>query len=131
MGQEIESFYPVFIYLLAILGFVATTLAIAHLPWLKPRRDTTVKSMPYESGMDPIRDARQHFDVKFYLVAILFLLFDVDLLFLYPLSVAAYATDGGVPDALRATVFWATMGFLVLIALAYIYEWRKGGFRWR
>ena len=55
-----------------------------------PRRRTPVKLMPYESGMDPIGDARQRFDVKFYLIAILFLVFDVELLFLYPWAVAAY-----------------------------------------
>lgn len=84
MEQQVQSFFPIFVYLAVIVGFALTTLALTHLPFIKPWKDTTVKSMPYESGMDPVEDARQHFDVKFYLIAILFLIFDVELLFLYP-----------------------------------------------
>jgi NADH:ubiquinone oxidoreductase subunit 3 (subunit A) len=131
MEQQVQNFYPIFLYLVIILGFVITTLVLAHLPRVKPWKETKVKSMPYESGMDPVRDARQHFDVKFYLIAILFLIFDVELLFLYPWAVSAYAAEGGIPLALRSIVFWATVGFLSLGAIAYVYEWRRGGFRWR
>jgi len=130
MGQQIQSYYPIFVYLVIIFAFVITTLVMAHLPRIKPGKDTSVKSMPYESGMDPIRDARQHFDVKFYLVAILFLIFDVELLFLYPWAVSAYATTGGIPSALSSIVFWSMIGFMSLVAIAYVYEWRRGGFRW-
>ena len=131
MGQQVANFYPIFIYLAVIVGFVVTTLVLAHLPRIKPGKETPVKSMPYESGMDPVRDARQHFDVKFYLIAILFLIFDVELLFLYPWAVSAYADDGGIPSELRLTVFWSMIAFLSLVAIAYVYEWRRGGFRWR
>jgi NADH:ubiquinone oxidoreductase subunit 3 (subunit A) len=86
--------------------------------------------MPYESGMDPIGDARQPFDVKFYIVAILFLVFDVELLFLYPWAVAAYS-EGGIPVALRGTVFCVMLSFMATLVIAYIYAWRKGVFRWR
>jgi NADH-quinone oxidoreductase subunit A len=129
--DPISNYYPIFIYLVAIIGFVVTTLILAHLPWLKPGRDTPVKSMPYESGMDPFEDARQHFDVKFYLIAILFLLFDIELLFLYPWAVSMYAAAGGIPVELRDVVFWATGAFLLMVAVAYVYEWRRGGFKWR
>jgi NADH:ubiquinone oxidoreductase subunit 3 (subunit A) len=131
MGSQVETYYPVFVYLVIILGFVITTLVLAHLPRVKPSRETSVKSMPYESGMDPVRDARQHFDVKFYLIAILFLIFDVELLFLYPWAVSAYGERVGIPDELQSTVFWSMIAFLALVAIAYIYEWRRGGFRWR
>ena len=93
--------------------------------------------MPYESGMDPVGDARQPFDVKFYLVAILFLVFDVELLFLYPWAVSAYLDDPlranqtGVPVELRGTVFAVMLVFMATLAIAYIYAWRKGVFRWR
>jgi NADH:ubiquinone oxidoreductase subunit 3 (subunit A) len=130
MGQQVQNYYPIFVYLVIISGFVITTLVLAHLPRVKPGKDTNVKSMPYESGMDPVRDARQHFDVKFYLVAILFLIFDVELLFLYPWAVSAYAAEGGIPFELRTIVFWSMIGFLSLVAIAYVYEWRRGGFRW-
>src|SRR4051794_33540795 len=93
MDADIQAYYPILIYLAVVVAFAAGTLAIAHL--VAPRRRTPVKEMPYESGMDPIGDARQHFDVKYYLVAILFLVFDVELLFLYPWAVSAYQPDLG------------------------------------
>ena len=86
-----EAFHPVLIYAGVMVGFVIANLIVIHV--VGPRKKTAVKQMPYESGMDPIGDARQPFDVKFYLVAILFLVFDVELLFLYPWAVAAYLDD--------------------------------------
>jgi NADH-quinone oxidoreductase subunit A len=131
-GFDLATYYPIFIYLLAILGFAGTTLALAHWSFLKPQRRSVVKLMPYESGMDPVGDARQRFDVKFYLIAILFLVFDVELLFLYPWAVAAYREDGaGVPAGLRGPVFWELLVFLATLVVAYVYAWRKGVFRWR
>ncbi len=132
MGPEfqLDAYYPIFAYLLLLIGFAITTLIIAHK--LGPRHDTDRKQVPYESGMDPIGDARQRFDIKFYLVAIMFLVFDVELLFLYPWSVAAYSTDGvGVPRELRNTVFGVMLVFMGTLAIAYVYAWRKGVFKWR
>lgn len=108
-----------------------------------PRRATAVKQMPYESGMDPIHDTRRRFDVRFYLVAIAFLVFDVELLFLYPWAVAARpAASGeaarGIDAAVQAglisdrgLVLAGVMLFNALLALGFIYDWRKGVFRWR
>lgn len=99
--------------------------------------------------MDPIGDARQPFDVKFYLVAILFLVFDVELLFLYPWAVSAYVegqhtaegakivashlghASPGIPTELRGTVFGVMLVFIATLAIAYVYAWRKGVFKWR
>jgi NADH:ubiquinone oxidoreductase subunit 3 (subunit A) len=98
-----------------------------------PKKRTAVKMMPYESGMDPIGDAHQQFDIKFYLIAILFLVFDVELLFLYPWAVIAYR--GGVDAVWKANfgtfVFVEVLVFLASLAVAYIYAWRKGVFQWR
>ncbi|MBC8113559.1 MAG: NADH-quinone oxidoreductase subunit A [Candidatus Saccharimonas sp.] len=125
-----ESFHAVLIYAGVMVGFVIANLIVIHL--VGPRNRTAVKQMPYESGMDPVGDARQPFDVKFYLVAILFLVFDVELLFLYPWSVAAYSTDGvGVPREMRNTVFGVMLVFMGTLAIAYVYAWRKGVFKWR
>jgi NADH-quinone oxidoreductase subunit A len=122
--------HPLLVYVVVLLGFVATNLLLAH--FAGPRKRTLVKQMPYESGMDPVGDARQPFDVKFYLVAILFLVFDVELLFLYPWAVSAYVPSGaGVPVELRGTVFAVMMVFMATLVIAYIYAWRKGVFRWR
>ena len=124
------SLGSVLIYAGVLVGFVLTTLILAHL--IGPRKKTATKQMPYESGMDPVGDARQPFDVKFYLVAILFLVFDVELLFLYPWAVSAYLDDGGgVPAELRRTVFSVMLVFMGTLAIAYVYAWRKGVFRWR
>src|SRR5262245_813692 len=93
MDFNLSTYYPVFIYLIAVILFAVGVMVVTHLPVLKPKKRTPVKLMPYESGMDPIGDARQRFDVKFYLVAILFLVFDVELLFLYPWAVVTYGPD--------------------------------------
>ena len=130
-GFDLATYYPIFIYLLAILGFAGTTLALAHWSFLKPQRRSVVKLMRYESGMDPVGDARQRFDVKFYLIAIMFLVFDVELLFLYPWAVIAYSDALGLPPEFSGPVFWSVLIFLGLLVIAYLYDWRKGVFRWR
>jgi NADH-quinone oxidoreductase subunit A len=126
---DLTTYYPVFIYLIAVLGFAVTTLVLTHV--IGPKKRTPVKLMPYESGMDPIGDARQRFDVKFYLIAILFLVFDVELLFLYPWAVIAYSESAGIPVDLQAIVFVEVLVFLATLVLAYVYAWRKGVFQWR
>jgi NADH:ubiquinone oxidoreductase subunit 3 (subunit A) len=125
---DLSTYYPIFLYLAAIIAFCVLGLIAAHV--IGPRRRSAVKEMPYESGMDPIGDARQRFDVKYYLVAIMFLVFDVELLFLYPWAVVAYQ-QGGLPLLLKGPVFWGVLAFIVLLFIAYIYDWRKGVFKWR
>ena len=131
MDFSFSSYYPIFLYLAVIVGFAAVTMVLAH--GVAPRKATPVKQMPYESGMDPIGDARMQFDVKFYVIAILFLVFDVELLFLYPWAVLAYG-DGGAPEwraAFGWVVFVEILVFLATLAIAYVYAWRKGVFQWR
>jgi NADH-quinone oxidoreductase subunit A len=108
-----------------------------------PKRQSAVKQMPYESGMDPIHDAHRRFDVRFHLVAIAFLIFDVELLFLYPWAVAT-RSDSGIDAAVRQAaaaaeplgytrglVFGEVMVFMALLALGLVYAWKKGVFQWR
>jgi NADH-quinone oxidoreductase subunit A len=132
--------------LLPILLFVgiSSALAIGMLfvgSLIGPRRQTAVKQMPYESGMDPIHDAHRKFDVRFNLVAIAFLVFDVELLFLYPWAVAsrdprgidaavAAATAGGI-DLTRPLIFGEALVFIALLAAGLVYAWRRGVFEWR
>ena len=106
---DLATYMPIFIFLVATLGMVASMLLLTHT--VGPKCKTAVKQMPYESGMDPIGDARQRFDVKFYLVAILFLVFDIELLFLYPWVTVAYQ-DGGLPPLIRGPVFATMLVFL-------------------
>ncbi|MBX6312950.1 MAG: NADH-quinone oxidoreductase subunit A [Isosphaeraceae bacterium] len=157
MGTE---FTPIFLFilvgLLVALGMLITSALLG------PKRKTPVKQMPYESGMDPIGDARQRFDVRYYLVAIVFLLFDVELLYLYPWAVAQWSADQpralvpvaaapdaatapaptiptvpaaaiavGIPPEFRTMIFWEIVVFILVLAAAFAYAWRKGVFEWR
>lgn len=129
MDFSLDTYYPIFIYLVVVLGFGVAAAAVPH--FVSPRKLTPVKQMPYESGMDPIGDARQRFDVRFYLVAILFLVFDVELLFLYPWTATYQQGKSILPDAFRDLVFWEVQLFLLSVVVAYVYAWRRGVFRWR
>jgi NADH-quinone oxidoreductase subunit A len=130
---ELSNYLPVFIYLGCVVLFAVGAIAASQFLHLKPWRPTAVKLMPYESGVDPIGSARMQFDVKFYLIAILFLVFDVELLFLYPWAVIAYS-DGADPmwrAAFGRIVFWEIIVFIFTLVVAYVYAWRKGVFQWR
>jgi NADH-quinone oxidoreductase subunit A len=138
MGTE---FTPVLLFLLVAIA-IAASMMIAAVAF-SPRKATRVKQMPYESGMDPIGDARQRFDVRYYLVAIVFLLFDVELLFLYPWAVGQWSVEmdpavqgrpvpiAGIPAEFRGWVFWEIVLFLMILSAAFAYAWRKGVFEWR
>jgi NADH-quinone oxidoreductase subunit A len=124
----VPSQLPILIYLIAVIGFAAVSLILPHV--VAPKRPTRTKDMPYESGMDPVGDARKPFDIKFYLIAILFLVFDIELLFVYPWAVSLLAPDG-VPESFRPIVFGVLVVLLVTLALAYAVAYRKGVFDWR
>src|SRR4051794_16707439 len=130
---DLAAYFPILIYAVVVVVFAVGTLAASHLVPFKPRKPTRTKQMPYESGMDPVGSARMQFDVKFYLIAILFLVFDVELLFLYPWAVLAYS-DGGDPlwkNAFGTVVFVEILVFIATLVIAYVYAWRKGVFQWR
>lgn len=133
-------FIPLLIFGLAGLALSVTMIGVGQL--FGPKRNTGVKEMPYESGMDPIHDARRKFDVRFHLVAIAFLIFDVELLFLYPWAVASNNDEGiersvteaaahGAEGFSSLMVFGEVMVFIALLALGLVYAWRKGVFQWR
>jgi NADH-quinone oxidoreductase subunit A len=135
-----NSLLPILLFAACALGLALGMLGIASL--FGPKRQTAVKQMAYESGMDPIHDAHRKFDVRFHLVAIAFLLFDVELLFLYPWAVAANNTSGidavvkiarehGFGGYTRLLVFGEVMVFIGLLAIGFVYAWKKGVFKWR
>jgi len=135
MGTE---FTPIFLFILVAIMIALGMLSASAV--LGPRRTTPVKQMPYESGMDPFGDARQRFDVRYYLIAIIFLLFDVELLFLYPWAVAQWsaapavgtaAAVAGLPAEFRSLAFWEIQLFIAILAAAFAYAWKKGVFEWR
>ena len=127
----LADYYPLFIMLGVVVAFTLGNVLASRLTG--PRRDTRVKLMPYESGMDPVGSARLQFDIKFHLIAILFLVFDVEMLFLFPWAVIAYSpgSDQAWKDVFGRVVFWEIMAFLVTLAVAYVYAWRRGVFSWR
>src|ERR1700760_3644885 len=128
MGTE---YTPIFLFLIVVIMVGASMIILSASPFLNPKKTTAVKQMPYESGIDPIGDARQRFDVRFYLIAIVFLLFDVELLFLYPWAVAQWSTYpglvaaqpgtavAGIPAEFRGLVFWEIFVFIVIVAGAF------------
>lgn len=152
MLSEID---PLLIFL--VISIVTGAGMIVASQLIGPRKNTSVKLMPYESGMDPVGDARQRFDVRYYLIAIAFLLFDVELLFLYPWAVTHWrigsttsaavsapaetvAASGvskpgfaeiGLPPNFRDLVFVEILVFVIVLLAAYAYAWRKGVFQWR
>ena len=125
---------PIFLFV-ACSGALAVGLIFVS-GLIGPSKSNRVKEMPYEAGMDPVHDARRRFDVRFHLVAIAFLVFDVELLFLYPWAVASRNPEG-IKVAVergwvtRPLVFGEVMVFIALLALGFVYAWRKGVFRWR
>lgn len=120
--KEYLSILIVFIF---VLGFAVTQIVLSHL--IGRRRDTRAKLMPYECGMDPVGSARQRFSVKFYLVAMLFILFDIEAIFLVPWAVVF---RGLIERLSRPFVFFEMMIFIAVLFVGYIYVWRKGLFEW-
>ena len=116
------------ILLLITGGFAVGNLAISSI--MGPQRKGKVKDEPYESGMDPVGTTKQRFNVRFYLVAMIFLVFDVEVLFLIPwLTIFPHSA---ALDTLAkvGTLFGAAVVFVGIILVAYIYAWGKGVLRW-
>ena len=110
-----------------ILLFIAVGVAIGIMPMvlgklLGPSRPDPEKLSPYECGFEAFEDARMKFDVRYYLVAILFILFDLEIAFLFPWAVVV--NDIGLPG------FLAMMLFLAILTVGFVYEWMKGALEW-
>ena len=134
--DQLLAVLPIFVFAACAIGLAVAVLLIGAL--IGPRRSGVVKRMPYESGMDPIHDTRRRFDVRFHLVAIAFLIFDVELLFIYPWAVASRHPRQGIDWAVtqgwisgRGLVFWGVALFVSLVVAGLVYEWRRGVLRWR
>jgi len=122
---------PILALLVVAAGMAAFIVGASAV--LGPHRHGRTKHIPYESGIDPVGDARGRFNVRFFLVAMLFLLFDVEVVFLWPyapLLFRAGSDKAGVqgPSALFLLVEMAI--FLGILLVGYVYAWRKGAFRW-
>jgi len=117
---------------LLLLGFVAFNavllIGLSHL--LAPRKPTVLKDSPYESGMPPLGNAHERFSVKFYLVAMLFIIFDIETVFLIPWS-TIYFNGGGAPGGPSTGFLLAEMlVFMLILAVGYVYVWKRGALQW-
>ncbi len=120
-----KEYLPILIIFIFVLGFAVTNVLISHL--MGRRRDTRAKLIPYECGMDPVGSAHQRFSVKFYLVAMLFILFDIEAIFLVPWAVVFKPLAQTLS---RGFVFFEMMIFIGVLLVGYIYVWKKGLFEW-
>ena len=115
-----EGFLPILIMIGLGIAFAAGNVFLSQ--FVGPSKPSPEKSAQYECGMPPVGDARQRQSVKFYLVAMIFLLFDIEVAFLYPWAIAF--RDLGIIG------YWQIVTFFLLLVTGYIYVWRKGIFDW-
>ena len=120
-----KEYIPILIVFIFVAGFAVTNIVLSHV--VGTRKNTRAKLMPYECGMDPVGSAHQRFSVKFYLIAMLFILFDIEAIFLLPWAVV-FKTLGQTTS--KSFVFFEMMIFVAALLVGYIYVWKKGLFEW-
>jgi NADH-quinone oxidoreductase subunit A len=125
MGIEMKEYIPILIVFVFVAGFAVTNIVLSHV--VGRRKDTRAKLMPYECGMDPVGSAHQRFSVKFYLIAMLFILFDIEAVFLLPWAVVFKKLSETIS---RPFVFFEMMIFVAVLLVGYVYVWKKGLFEW-
>ncbi len=120
---------PVLLLLIIGIGFAVGNVVLSLI--VGPRRDGPMKSTTYESGMMPIGDTRQRFNVRFYIVAMIFLVFDVEIVFFYPwATIFAPAVQQNGRGFVSALLLGELLVFVVVLLVAYFYAWGKGVFKW-
>ena len=124
--QGLEAYVPIGGIIVFAGLFIVSNLILTQV--LGPRADGEVKEIPFESGMDPIGSARKRFNVRFYILAMTFLVFDVEIIFLYPWAVDFTQLEPGSPES--GLFLGRILFFLLMSVIAYIYAWKKGVFRW-
>ena len=118
--MNLDQYLPVLLFILVGVGVGVVPQVLGRL--LGPVRPDAEKNSPYECGFEAFEDARMKFDVRYYLVAILFILFDLEIAFLFPWAVAL--------KDIGAVGFWSVMVFLGILVVGFIYEWKKGALDW-
>ncbi len=121
----IRDYLPILFQAIIAVGFAASALIVSVLLGKVGKR-TAVKDSAYECGMLPIGDSQPRFSVKFYLVAMLFILFDVEVVFMYPWAIV-------YTDMLKTgkTVLWSMLSFAFILFVGYLYAWKKGALDWK
>jgi len=125
------DYAPIAVMFLVAFGFAASQIVVTQL--IGPRKRTATKLMPYECGKDPVGSARDRFSIKFYTVAVIFLLFDIEVLFMIPFAVAfktllAEEKISGI--AFGTIALLEILVFISTLIIGYVYVWKKGTFEW-
>jgi NADH-quinone oxidoreductase subunit A len=125
------DYAPIAMMFVVAMGFAASQILVTQL--IGPRKRTAVKLMPYECGKDPVGSARDRFSIKFYTVAVIFLLFDIEVLFMIPFAVAfktllAEEKISGI--AFGTIALLEILVFIATLIIGYVYVWKKGTFDW-
>ena len=120
MPFRLYDYLPILLMFVVAGGFAAGNIILSQ--FVGQRKQTRTKMMPYECGKDPVGTARERFSVKFYLIAMIFILFDIEVIFLVPWAV--------VFKEMGAPAFWAFFVFFLLIAVPFLYEWKSGYLNW-
>jgi NADH-quinone oxidoreductase subunit A len=120
MEALLLDYLPILIFLGIAMGMTIMILMASFV--VARQRPDTEKLSPYECGFEPFEDSRGRFDVRFYLVAILFIIFDLEVAFLFPWAVSL--------GNIGMFGFWSMMFFLAILTIGFIYEWRKGALEW-
>jgi len=116
----LAEYFPILLFLMVGLAIGVLPIVLGKL--IAPNRPDPEKLSPYECGFEAFEDARMKFDVRYYLVAILFILFDLEIAFLFPWAVAL--------REIGPAGFWAMMIFLLILVVGFAYEWKKGALDW-
>jgi NADH-quinone oxidoreductase subunit A len=125
---NLEPYVPIAWAMLLALGFCGLFTALGI--FVGPKRSTAIKSTPFECGSDPVGSPRARMSVKFYKVAILFLVFDVEAAFLYPWAILFRDLSFPAPGTTSFYGLGVMLIFLAILVVAFAYEWRKRGFGW-
>jgi NADH-quinone oxidoreductase subunit A len=116
----LENYFPILLFILVGIAVGVAPMVLGRL--IGPHRPNSEKLSPYECGFEAFEDARMKFDVRFYLIAILFILFDLEIAFLFPWAV--------VLKEIGLFGFFAMMLFLGILVVGFVYEWKKGALEW-
>jgi NADH-quinone oxidoreductase subunit A len=124
---QLGQYLPILLMFIVAVGFAGGNILLSQM--VGQRKQTRTKLMPYECGKDPVGSARERFSVKFYLIAMIFILFDIEVIFLIPWAVV-FKTLASPQYGLRTLVYVEMMMFVALLLVGYVYVLKKGAFDW-
>ena len=128
-SEFLLDWLPIIVFLAIAIGLA---LAFTLLPMvIAPKEPDPEKVSTYECGFNAFDDARMKFDVQFYIVAILFIIVDLDVAFLFPWAVTLFNPTLGADRDFQIFAFWSMFVFLLVFAIGFLYEWKKGALEWR